>query len=668
MNEECKLRVGNERKLGTLIHRDDRIYFNFGYWPALNSEIKLMEGRKYHGYDPEPLKQWSIPVTHRNLFALDYLKEKNPYARFEAPFVQYASRRTETREHQYKLLTPQWLTTHASIWAVEMGAGKSLAALEGVEHIDPKIKMSDFYWMAPRSALMSVELEFEKWKSSIRPTFLTYEGLNKEVKNWPKGKKPPRIAVFDESSYLKTVNAQRSLFAKHLADAMRTEWGNDAYILLMTGTPAPKSPKDWWMQCEIACPGFLQEGDVFKFERRLAIIDERENPVTGGKYPHLVAWRDDIHRCDKCGKMDVDVIHAEPQNDFEIFQNKDWHPFVASKNEVAHLYERMKGLVVVLFKKDIMALPDKQYTIFNVEPSKSTLRAAKLITQTQPTAIRIMTLLRELSDGFQYAETQTGIKPCEFCSGTGKSINFVDSSGYPVTSETANMDVSKCECGWEGFNELACPNCGEQCHIVSKSDVREVEGPCSVCDGKCTVPIIERNTKEVVSPKDEIFKNLLDQHEEIGRFVTYGGFTATIDRLVRMALEMQWAVIRVDGRGWHTFAPGGGPIEGKPLDIFQNQKEKYPKVIFIAHPKSASTGLTLTASPGILYYSNDFNAQDRMQSEDRIHRISMDVNRGATIYDIFHLPTDKVVLDNLKKKRELQSMTLGEIQNVFNEK
>ena len=72
-------------------------------------------------------------------------------------------------------------------------------------------------------------------------------------------------------------------------------------------------------------------------------------------------------------------------------------------------------------------------------------------------------------------------------------------------------------------------------------------------------------------------------------------------------------------------------------------------------------GLTLTASPTIVYYSNDFNAESRIQSEDRIHRMGMDVNRGATIIDIVHLSSDELVLNNLRNKRKLQSLTLGEM-------
>ena len=40
----------------------------------------------------------------------------------------------------------------------------------------------------------------------------------------------------------------------------------------------------------------------------------------------------------------------------------------------------------------------------------------------------------------------------------------------------------------------------------------------------------------------------------------------------------------------------------------------------------------------------------------------MDENRGATIIDLLHLPSDRLVLDNLKKKKKLQDMSMGDLQ------
>jgi len=43
----------------------------------------------------------------------------------------------------------------------------------------------------------------------------------------------------------------------------------------------------------------------------------------------------------------------------------------------------------------------------------------------------------------------------------------------------------------------------------------------------------------------------------------------------------------------------------------------------------------------------------------------MDKNRACTIYDLIHLPTDMLVLENLRKKRTLQNMTMGELSEAM---
>ena len=97
---------------------------------------------------------------------------------------------------------------------------------------------------------------------------------------------------------------------------------------------------------------------------------------------------------------------------------------------------------------------------------------------------------------------------------------------------------------------------------------------------------------------------------------------------------------------------------------FQEHQERYPKLVVIGHPGSAGMSLTLTAADEIIYYSNTFNGEERIQSEDRIHRPGC---RGAKITDIFLLPTDRLVHANLVKKRDMQAMTLGAFKQVLQE-
>lgn len=622
---EAKFRVGKYLKPVTLYFHNDqmRIYFKYKFNKAITNEIRSMQGRKWHSRKFDsfhniqgiPDNVWSIPINDRNRFQLDFLLGKNPYARYDQEITPVEFERS-LYAHQ-KDMASHILTVRSGIWACEMGTGKTLAAIAAIETVISEINEDSVYFIAPKSALVSVKLEFEKWGVKGRPRFLTYEGLKKLITDWPEGKKAPQFVVFDESSRIKTPTSQRSQAAMELAKGVREDWGENGYVLEMTGTPAPKSPVDWWHQAEVACPGFLKEGTIHAFTQTLAIIQERENPTTGGKYPHRVAWKDCEGRCSTCGVTD----QKDCQNqDIMAEMLGDMCPtYQATDNEVERLYRRLKGLVIIKFKKDCLDLPEKRYEIIKCEPSAATKRAAKLIPKSSATAIQALIRLRELSDGFQYETEETGKVLCTECDGRGEVI--------------------------QGQVSVLCPACG----------------------GSCELPRYKRTTVEAGSPKDDVLRRLLGEHDEVGRFVVFGGFTGTLDRVQSIAQSEGWATIFIRESAWRMFDEKGNLISGITQEemIKEFQDGTRPKVCFIAHPKSGGMGLTLTASPSILFFSNSFSGEDRMQAEDRIHRAGMDVNRGATIYDIFHLDSDKHVHENLMKKRELQDMTLGELSEAL---
>jgi len=635
--EEVKFRVGRYLKPGKLIYKGKRIYVKFGYNKKLIAEIKAMEGANYHGYDDPPSKMWSIANTSRNKFALDHLLNRNPYTAYDKPLVEYNSLRP-LREHQLEMAR-HVLTYKRCIIAGEMGTGKTLVAIEVMEALG--LEDYEAWYVGPKSGIKAVSLELDKWDSKVRPRMFTYERMTSYMKNWSGAEVLPKMVVFDESSKIKTPTSQRSQAAYHLAEAMREEYGDDSYILEMSGTPAPKSPVDWWHQAEVACPGFIREGNIHKFKARLCIIEKRENNITGGVYPHVVSWLDDENKCKLCGKLKDDDVHKT----FAVACGEG-HDWVKSKNEVKYLYRRMKGLVLVKFKKDCLDLPEKQYELIQLTPTVDMLRAAKLITANASRAITAITLCRELADGFQYKDIKSDDITCPNCNGSGTRVIKVPTTAVDYM---APLDIQA-------------------------QNFEDKEVTCDLCGGAGQTPKYKRNVVEVGSPKDEYFKNDLSNHEDIGRYIVWGGFTGTIDRLTNMAKSCGWYVLRVDGRGYHGYHPNSDdPVNPNDLLISmdrthpkrQEMLDKYPRVCFVGHPEAGGMALTLHASPTALFYSNSFKGEARMQAEDRAHRMGMDDNRGLVIKDLIVLPTDKIVLDNLNKKRKLQSISMGELKQAF---
>lgn len=595
---------------------------------ALKDDLKAMRGSHWCGYDKVPRKAWRVENCRRNNWNLDYLEGKKPYARYTCNMIEEAKRRgiflpatrtmkrlneTTRRMEEVEVkpyshqdeMTLFMLVRKWCIVAAEMGTGKTLAAFRAIEHSGVPI----VWYVAPKSALAAVQLDARKW-GYVHPTvYMTYDELKKRMQNWKAGDVPPRMVVFDESSRLKNASSQRAQAAMHLAEGMRDAHGDNCYIVLMTGSPAPKSPIDWYWQTEIACPGYLKEGDVKKFEYRLA-IKEKVSETDGFGYWKHKAWRDGNPNVCKCGNRREAAIH-QPAN------GGSFHTFEVIDNEVEYLYKRMAGLVYVKHKKDCLDLPEMQFRTIHIKPTLDIIRAARLIQAKAPNVITAMTLLRELSDGFQYKDTVIADDICVMCTGN----KYLLKDGNPE--------------------------------------------PCIGCSATGSKRKIEREIVEVASPKLDVLNDLLEENEDIGRLVVYAGFQASVDRICKFVKKQGWEYVRCDGRGWtNSIQPSWDNI--RIQEEFQKlTAEPAEKLVFVGHPGSAGMGLTLTAASMEVFLSNDFNGESRIQAMHRIHRAGMDVNRGATIVDLVHLPTDQKLIDNLARKIELQAITMGDIANAI---
>lgn len=610
---------------------------------GLKDEIKSMQGSRWHGHvEGDMRKIWSVSDCHRNNFQLEYLKGNNPYAWFDRPLEHFEGYRSALKDHQV-LLSDTALTYHYQIWGAEPGVGKTLSAIEVMEKSGKK----NWYWIGPLKSLPNMEREFKKWglDTSIQVELINYEKFTTMMDRWEKDDIIPDGIIMDESSRIKNHASNRSRACQIMADMIREKHDMDGYVLLMSGTPSPKTPLDWWSQAEIAYPGFLKEGSVKALEQRLAFLVDQELP-DGMKIKKRIGWKDDENKCETCGEP-----HQGDEED---------HRFKASVNEVAYMHERLKGLVTFIHKDDVLYLSDKKYRKILLKPTPSTLRVAKALVQASDTVIKGVTLLRELSDGFQYREEECGITYCKTC--RVDNLNEIDGDD-PVIIEAL-------KCRGEGkslglVQEWETPT-GDAIQSVDMFDVELVKTftktwvPCPTCNGSCEVVKKKRVTLTVKCPKDGAFVGLLGECYEQGRIVAFGGFTGSIDRMVGICLREGWDVIRCDGRGWQVRrADKSLVLDEQPLDYWADLTHR--RVAFVGHPRSGGMSLTLTEASMMVFWSNSFAPEDRVQAEDRIHRMGMDDLLGATIVDLIHLPTDERVLEIIKSNRRLEKMTMGDM-------
>lgn len=90
---------------------------------------------------------------------------------------------------------------------------------------------------------------------------------------------------------------------------------------------------------------------------------------------------------------------------------------------------------------------------------------------------------------------------------------------------------------------------------------------------------------------------------------------------------------------------------------FQDPESKLR--FFVGNPSTGGYGLTLTAANVVVYYSNSFDLEKRLQSEDRAHRIGQ--TKNVTYIDLIAVKTiDEKIVKALRDKIDISTQVLGE--------
>jgi SNF2 family DNA or RNA helicase len=156
-------------------------------------------------------------------------------------------------------------------------------------------------------------------------------------------------------------------------------------------------------------------------------------------------------------------------------------------------------------------------------------------------------------------------------------------------------------------------------------------------------------TQEIKSNRLIELMDILDEVE--GKAIIWAHWQADIKKIFN-------EIVKVHGPGSVVDYYGLTPQDKrqKHKDAFQNDS----KVRFlVGTPQTAGYGLTLTAANTVIYYSNGYDLEKRIQSEDRAHRIGQ--KKSVTYIDIIAEETvDKKIQDSLRKKINIASEVLGE--------
>tara|TARA_R110000868_G_scaffold5230_2_gene32040 strand:- start:5791 stop:7107 length:1317 start_codon:yes stop_codon:yes gene_type:complete len=104
---------------------------------------------------------------------------------------------------------------------------------------------------------------------------------------------------------------------------------------------------------------------------------------------------------------------------------------------------------------------------------------------------------------------------------------------------------------------------------------------------------------------------------------------------------------------------GGTPQDERQDIVTKFQDKDSPLRFFIGQPRTGGYGITLTAANTVVYYSNSYDLEIRLQSEDRAHRIGQ--TNKVTYIDLVSPGTiDEKILKALRQKIDIAGQVLGE--------
>ena len=145
---------------------------------------------------------------------------------------------------------------------------------------------------------------------------------------------------------------------------------------------------------------------------------------------------------------------------------------------------------------------------------------------------------------------------------------------------------------------------------------------------------------------------LMDVLEETeGKAIIWAHYQYDITNIIE-------AVSKKYGPGSIVDYYGLTPQEERQPNIKRFQDD--PKCRFIVGtPSTGGYGITLTAANTVIYYSNGYDLEKRLQSEDRAHRIGQ--KKSVTYVDLMADDTvDEKIVKALRKKINIASEVLGE--------
>ena len=152
--------------------------------------------------------------------------------------------------------------------------------------------------------------------------------------------------------------------------------------------------------------------------------------------------------------------------------------------------------------------------------------------------------------------------------------------------------------------------------------------------------------------KNNRISELMNVLEEIeGKAIIWANYQHDI-------VQIQKAIEKEYDKDYAVTYYGLTPQDERQENIKKFQNDPNCRFL-IGTPQTGGYGITLTAANTVIYYSNGYDLEKRLQSEDRAHRIGQ--KKAVTYVDLITEKTvDEKIVKALRKKINIASEVLGE--------
>jgi SNF2 family DNA or RNA helicase len=155
--------------------------------------------------------------------------------------------------------------------------------------------------------------------------------------------------------------------------------------------------------------------------------------------------------------------------------------------------------------------------------------------------------------------------------------------------------------------------------------------------------------QEVESNRMNELMSILEETE--GKVIIWANYQFSVGDIIQK-------ITKKFGKESYVHYYGLTPQEVRQENIKRFQNDPECRFI-IGTPQTGGYGITLTQANTVIYYSNGYDLEKRLQSEDRAHRIGQ--KKAVTYIDIIAEDTiDEKIVEALRKKIDIASEVLGE--------